>query len=121
MNPKKAALHNHAQAQQKKQMTKRTFKIAIVVKPDGDWVALGGNEPENDRMSKALWGTPDGSFPAWAIVQLELPAHLHEPKTNASSEPVADEAMPVAPAPAGSFVGPGEELPIIDLEEPPRG
>ena len=127
MKPNKAALHNLKHTQQQKQQkhqktSVRTLKVAIVVKPDGDWIAVGGNAPESDRMAKALWGTPDGSLPVWAVVQVELPGGI-KGSTAPSSDPAAEdnpapvfEDFVVAPAPAGAFVGPGDPLPVIDIE-----
>lgn len=128
MRPEKAALHNLKRAQQQKQkLVTRTLKVAIVIKPDGDWLAVGGNAPESDRMAKALWGTPDGSLPVWAVVQVELPAQVGVPPNTAAGEQVGESGEPatgsessfeeflVEPAPSGAFVGPGDALPIIDV------
>ena len=128
MRPEKAALHNLKRAQQQKQkLATRTLKVAIVVKPDGDWLAVGGNAPESDRMAKALWGTPDGSLPVWAVVQVELPAQVGTSQRAAAEEQAGEpdqagredessfEEFIVDPAPSGAFVGPGDALPIIDV------
>lgn len=140
MKPNKAALHNLKQKQQKqhfeKDMTQRTLRVALVMKPDGDWVAVGGNNPESERMAKAVWGTPDGSISLWADVIVTLPGKFAEPKeavknnpspaqteatessteerqeTKKASNPFGEAA---SAAPQGAFIGPGDTLPIIDV------
>lgn len=139
MKPNKAALHNLKQKQQKQQeqnMTQRTLRVALVMKPDGDWVAVGGNKPESERMADAVWGTPDGSISLWADVIVTLPSKFAEPKEavknnpSPTQEPEATESSrerqetkiasnpfgeAASAAPHGAFIGPGDALPVIDV------
>lgn len=135
MKSNKAALHNLKRGQQQKEShkhkggTTRKLRIAIVLKPDGDWVAVGGNNPESERMTTALWGAPDGSLTLWADVIATVPPEYaqqnraparNEPENQAPirNEPENQESRfynGSAPIPSGVFVGPGGPLPIIDV------
>ncbi len=122
MKPDKAALHNlnntQKERQQRMETVTRDLRIALVVKPDGDWVAVGGNEPESERMAKAIWGTPDGSITLWADVQVSLPKK-YVLKPEPAVEPLAGEILDrhpfdVAqqPIPSGMFAGPGTPIDV---------